>query len=92
MVRYTNANFGNTGGFNGNISIEGNTNVGLNAIRMPNLDRYSTNQAEPDPDHKSTINSISRYFQTDLQVQANLLADSTSRPQDHKCAQARQAH
>jgi hypothetical protein len=56
---------GNTGGFNGNISIEGNTNVGLNAIRMPNLDRY-TNQAEPDPDHTSTINQTQNKFSTDL--------------------------
>ena len=56
---------GNTGGFNGNISIEGNTNVGLNAIRMPNLERY-TNQIEPDPDHTSTINQTQNKFSTDL--------------------------
>ena len=56
---------GNTGGFNGNISIEGNTNVGLNAIRMPNLERYASG-AEPDPDHTSTINQTQNKFSTDL--------------------------
>ena len=58
---------GNSGGFNGNISIEGNTNVGLNAIRMPNLERY-TNQIEPDPDHTSTINQTQNKFSTDLPI------------------------
>ena len=56
---------GNTGGFNGNISIEGNTNVGLNAIRLPNLERYASGTT-PDPDNTSTINQTQNKFSTDL--------------------------
>ena len=63
----TSSQTGNTGGFNGNISIEGNTNVGLNAIRMPNLDRFASG-SEPDPDHTSTINQTQNKFSTDLPI------------------------
>lgn len=57
---------GTSGGFNGNISIEGNTNVGLDAIRIPNLETYASGGIQTDTDTSATINQTQNKFSTDL--------------------------
>jgi hypothetical protein len=59
---------GATGGFNGNISTEGNTNVGLNAIRVPNLSGYNSG-TQPLVETTNTINQTQNKFSTDLPMQ-----------------------
>jgi len=61
----TEAQTGNTGGFNGNISVEGNTNVGLSAIRVPELAVYNSG-TQPLTNTTNTINQTQNKFSTDL--------------------------
>ena len=62
------AQTGNTGGFNGNISIEGNTNVGLSAIRSPHINSIASG-TEPLTNTTNTINQTQNKFSTDLPMQ-----------------------
>jgi len=64
----TQAQTGATGGFNGNISTQGNTNVGLSAIRVPNLDSYNSG-TQPLTNTTNTINQTQNKFSTDLPMQ-----------------------
>ena len=65
----TDAQTGNTGGFNGNISTEGNTNVGLSAIRIPNVATYASGADLATTDKTNTINQTQNKFSTDLPMQ-----------------------
>jgi len=59
------AQLGNTGGFNGNISIQGNTNVGLSAIRGQQVNEIASGTV-PMTNTTNTINQTQNKFSTDL--------------------------
>ena len=65
----TNAQTGNTGGFNGNISIQGNTNVGLSAIRGSQINAIASGEQLSTTDNTNTINQTQNKFSTDLPMQ-----------------------
>ena len=58
---------GNTGGFNGNISIQGNTNVGMSAIRGQQNNAIASGTV-PLTNTTNTINQTQNKFSTDLPV------------------------
>jgi hypothetical protein len=59
------AQTGNTGGFNGNITIQGNTNVGLSAIRGQQVNEIASGTV-PMTNTTNTINQTQNKFSTDL--------------------------
>jgi len=61
------AQTGNTGGFNGNISIQGNTNVGMSAIRGQQNNTIASGTV-PLTNSTNTINQTQNKFSTDLPV------------------------
>jgi len=61
------AQTGNTGGFNGNISIQGNTNVGMSAIRGQQNNAIASGTV-PLTNTTNTINQTQNKFSTDLPV------------------------
>jgi hypothetical protein len=61
----TQAQTGNTGGFNGNITIQGNTNVGLSAIRGQQVNEIASGTV-PMTNTTNTINQTQNKFSTDL--------------------------
>ena len=65
----TQAQTGNTGGFNGNISIQGNTNVGLSAIRGQQINAIASGEQLSTTDRTNTINQTQNKFSTDLPMQ-----------------------
>jgi len=65
----TQAQTGNTGGFNGNISIQGNTNVGLSAIRGSQINAIASGEQLSTTDKTNTINQTQNKFSTDLPMQ-----------------------
>ena len=65
----TQAQTGNTGGFNGNISIQGNTNVGLSAIRGSQINAIASGEQLSTTDNTNTINQTQNKFSTDLPMQ-----------------------
>ena len=64
----TSAQTGMTGGFNGNISTEGNTNVGLSAIRDQKVNE-AISGTQPLTNTTNTINQTQNSFSTDLPMQ-----------------------
>jgi|TARA_R110002020_G_scaffold283203_3_gene498959 hypothetical protein len=63
----TMAQTGNTGGFNGNITIQGNTNVGMSAIRGQQNNAIASGTV-PHTNTTNTINQTQNKFSTDLPV------------------------
>ena len=61
------AQTGNTGGFIGNISIQGNTNVGMSAIRGRQNNELASNTV-PHTNTTNVINQTQNKFSTDLPV------------------------
>ena len=62
------AQTGNTGGFNGNITIQGNTNVGMSAIRGQQNNAIASGTV-PHTNTTNTINQTQNKFSTDLPMQ-----------------------
>ena len=60
---------GATGGFNGNISTEGNTSIALSAVRIPNVSTYASGADLATTDKTNTINQTQNKFSTDLPMQ-----------------------
>ena len=75
----TQAQTGNTGGFNGNISIQGNTNVGLSAIRGQQINAIASGEQLSTTDRTTPINQTQNKFSTDLPMQRQQFAQASKK-------------